>query len=141
MYASHQNQMSAKIQQRGMIPNWKGKVALVVEDDYISYKIIEKYLHPTEIGLLWVKNGEDAFRACENQLPDIALVDIRLPRINGLEFLRWAKQNHQMLPVIIQTAYGLSESRRECHNAGCDGFLAKPFDKGLLIQQMLEVFN
>lgn len=133
--------MPAKIHPLTDNLNWTGKTAIVLEDDFVSYKIIEKYLMPTRIRLLWAKNADQALQFCESARPDIALVDIRLPGMNGIAFTRLLKEREAAIPVIIQTAYGLTESRRECQVAGCDGFLAKPYGQNLLLWRMMELLN
>jgi CheY-like chemotaxis protein len=133
--------MPAKIHPLTENLNWTGKTAIVLEDDFVSFKIIEKYLLPTQIRLMWARNANEALRFCESVRPDIALVDIRLPGINGIEFTRLLKEREDSIPVIIQTAYGMTESRRECQTAGCDDFLAKPYGQNLLLWKMMGYLN
>lgn len=133
--------MAAKLMENENIPQWNGKRVMVVEDDFISYKIIEKYLRPTGAIILWAKDGIEALQTCREFNPDLALVDIRMPRLNGIDLTRRLKQLYKSLPVVIQTAYGLPEHQRECFNAGADAFIAKPFDRHYFLYKIRTFFN
>lgn len=133
--------MSTKLIENKNIPQWVGKRVMVVEDDFISYKIIEKYLRPTGVEIIWVKDGVEALQSCHKLMPDLALVDVRMPRLNGIDLTRKLKQLYRSLPIIIQTAYGLPEHQRECFNAGADAFIAKPFDKHYFFYKIRTFFN
>lgn len=133
--------MAAKLMESQNTPLWSGKRIMVVEDDFISFKIIEKFLRKTGVQIIWAKDGIEALQICKAQKLDLALVDIRLPRLNGIDLTRKLKQLCQKLPIVIQTAYGLPEHQRECFNAGADAFIAKPFEMHYFIYKLKNFFN
>jgi CheY-like chemotaxis protein len=115
--------------------DWKDKVILIVEDDYVSYRLICFYLSGTCADIMWARNGREALNMCySNPEISIALLDIQLPQINGLDVLREMKSFRTGLPVIVQTAYCMTENRRESFDAGCDEFIAKPYDRKDLLK-------
>ena len=113
--------------------NWKGKCAVVVEDDDINYKVIEIFLRKTAITLLRFNNGKDAVEYIRQEKPaDVVLMDIQLPGMDGYTATRKIKKHKPALPLIIQTAHALVEERQRCIDAGADDFITKPVEAALL---------
>jgi CheY-like chemotaxis protein len=77
--------------------------------------------------LLRAHNGIEAVTLCEDEHPDLILMDIRMPDMNGLDATRIIKEVNHDVPVIALSAYAFDENIREAKAAGCDDFLAKPF--------------
>lgn len=122
--------------------DWKDKVVLVVEDDYVSYRLICYYLSGTCADILWARNGREAVNICySNPEINIALLDIQLPTLNGLDAMKEIKTFRTKLPVIVQTAFCMAENKRESFAAGCDEFLAKPYDRNDLLEKMGTLLN
>lgn len=106
-----------------------GKVILVVEDDYISYQLIENLLEKTGAKLIHVKNGEDAVEVVKltNSI-DLILMDMQLPFLSGYEATAQIKLIKPHIPIIAQTAHAMDNDKERCLNAGCNNYLAKPID-------------
>ena len=105
---------------------WPGKTILVVEDETSNFKYLEALLK-NRIKLLWVNNGTDAVKACNNAKIDLVLMDIKLPKMDGFEATRRIKKTHPKLPIIAVTAYAMEADKNECVQAGCDNYISKPF--------------
>lgn len=104
-----------------------GKNILIVEDEEVSRFLFEKALKKTNANLIFVNNGLEAVEMVRDNLDiDLVLMDIRLPRMDGLEATGKIKELHPELPVIIQTAYALHSAQHEALDKGCDDFITKP---------------
>jgi CheY-like chemotaxis protein len=77
--------------------------------------------------LMRAKNGIEAVTLCEEEHPDMVLMDIRMPDMNGLDATRIIKEVNPDIPVVALSAYAFDENIREAKAAGCDEFMAKPF--------------
>ena len=104
---------------------------MMVDDESINLKAIEKHLRGAGFeNFLTTTDSTVAVSMIERERPDIVLLDIVMPQVNGLELLRQirADARTQYLPVIILTAHRDPLLRREAFDAGCTDFLAKPID-------------
>jgi CheY-like chemotaxis protein len=84
-------------------------------------------------------NGQELLDLVEKESPDIALVDIRMPEMDGLEATRRIRQlgaTGRAVPIIAMTANAMQEDRRRCLEAGMNDFVAKPIDSGELLRKI-----
>jgi CheY-like chemotaxis protein len=65
--------------------------------------------------------------------PDLVIMDIRLPVMNGLDATRKIRQNGNHVPIIAQTAYAMIEDKNACFEAGCDDYVPKPIQREVLL--------
>lgn len=108
-------------------PNWSKKTILVVEDEEINRFFFKTALQFTNANLLFAENGREGIEiALHNQQVDCVLMDIRLPEIDGYQATKAIKDQRGNLPIIVQTAYALSNERLKAIQSGCDEFLPKP---------------
>jgi len=108
-------------------PDWSNKTVLVVEDEEFTRFFYRKALQGTGINLLFAENGAEGMKiATENDQVDCVLMDIRMPRTDGFEATRMIKSVKKDLPIIVQTAYVLSNERLLAFQSGCDEFISKP---------------
>ncbi|MDM8160501.1 ATP-binding protein [Labilibaculum sp. K2S] len=113
---------------------WDDKLILVVEDDETNFKYIEAALRPTKVKILHTISGNKAIElSLRNPTINLVLMDLRLPDINGLEATQSIKKMRDNLPIIAQTANAFREDRNRSIEAGCDDFIAKPFDEKKLL--------
>ncbi len=113
---------------------WDDKLILVVEDDETNFKYIEAALKPTKVKILHTISGNKAIElSLRNPTINLVLMDLRLPDINGLEATQSIKKMRDNLPIIAQTANAFREDRNKSIEAGCDDFIAKPFDEKKLL--------
>lgn len=99
---------------------------LVAEDEDSNYELVRIVL-AKRYRLMRAHNGIEAVTLCEDEHPDLILMDIRMPDMNGLDATRIIKEVNHDIPVIALSAYAFDENIREARAAGCDEFLAKPF--------------
>ena len=107
--------------------NFTGKTILIAEDDELSRYFFEKALKKTRANLFFVPDGVEALRMIEeNAEIDLVIMDIRLPKMDGIETTRKIKALNPELPVIVETAYAMDHVREEALKSGCDEFITKP---------------
>ena len=112
------------------------KLILVAEDEDSNFELVRIVL-AKRYRLIRAKNGIEAVTFSEDEKPDLILMDIRMPDMNGLDATRIIKEVNHDVPIIALSAYAFDENIREAKNAGCDGFLAKPFR----VEDLIEVVN
>ncbi len=105
---------------------------LLIEDDAIEVMKLQRAISRLEMPheIIEAKNGEEALSILKdgNSLPDLILLDLNMPRINGLEFLKILKQDEFMrfLPVVILTTSSNRKDMLECYQEGVAGYILKP---------------
>lgn len=104
---------------------------LVVDDDPNSRKIIELMLLSQGYSLLFAENGLEAVRLAGEAIPDLILMDVLMPVMNGHEATRRLKADPRTapIPVVALTALAFASDRQEAFAVGCDGYLSKPFTR------------
>ena len=99
---------------------------LVAEDEDSNYELVRIVLQK-RYRLLRAKNGIEAVTLSEDEHPNLILMDIRMPDMNGLDATRIIKEVNHDMPIVALSAYAFEENIREAKEAGCNEFLAKPF--------------
>lgn len=101
---------------------------LVVEDDEIIQRILEKSLRSRGHSVIFAVNGGEGIAAARREQPDIILMDVRLPIVSGIKATRQLKAmpETQHIPIIAVTAITTAENLRQCFDAGCDAYMGKP---------------
>ncbi len=113
--------------------DFTGKTILVVEDDPYNTTYIKEILSNTGIKILQTEYGSEAVQMASLQSPDIVLMDIRLPDINGYEAARQIIHYIPDLSIIAQTAYATDDDRQKAFDAGCIDYMSKPLRRDLLL--------
>jgi len=110
--------------------------ALVVEDDPDVGPDVARALESAGFVARLVKSGEEAWYLGDVEDFDIAILDLGLPRLDGLSVLKKWRENNRNLPVLILSARGDWTEKVEGIEAGADDYLAKPFEMGELISRV-----
>ena len=113
------------------------KKILVAEDEDSNYELVKIVLQK-RYKLIRAHNGIEAVTMNEDEHPDLILMDIRMPEMNGLDATRIIKEVSGDTPVVALSAYAFEENIREARAAGCDDFLAKPFKVENLIEMVMK---
>ncbi len=115
-----------------------GRTLLVVEDNYISFKLIQAILKSSGLNLLHADNGEVAVDLCRKHPEiDMVLMDVMLPIMDGLTATRLILEDRPGLPIIAATANAFAEDRDRCLAAGCIDYITKP----IAIDRFYDVLN
>jgi len=103
---------------------------LIVEDDLISYTLIYELASPHTDEIIQLTNGQEAVNYFKRYSDDINLivVDILLPKIDGIEVIKTIRQTHPNIPIIGISASTQANKNNVCYKAGCDLFVLKPID-------------
>ncbi|MBC8098918.1 MAG: response regulator [Armatimonadetes bacterium] len=101
---------------------------LYIEDNEQNMRLVRKILQHAGYDVVEAVTGESGVVAAISHCPDLVLVDINLPDIDGLEVTRQLKHNYAMahIPIIALTANAMVGDRERMLTGGCDGYLAKP---------------
>lgn len=112
-------------------------VVLVVDDQEVNRRLLEAVLTPRGYRVLMADSGEEALRTLETERPDVVLLDILMPGMDGYEVCRRIRDDARtaVLPVVMITASGQQEKVRATE-AGADDFVAKPFDQAELLARV-----
>lgn len=108
---------------------------LVVEDDEDTAEVVCTLLQDAGYETISVETGEDALSGITHFEPDLVLLDIHLPDMNGLEVLRTVRA-HSFLPMIILSGYGNDRDRVEALEVGADDYMSKPFSPEELVARV-----
>jgi CheY-like chemotaxis protein len=111
------------------------KTVLVVEDEESNYELVRIVLQK-RYNLLRAHNGIEAVMINEEEHPDLILMDVRMPEMDGLDATRIIKEVNNKVPIIILSAFAFPENIRKAKAAGCDEFMAKPFNVEDLIEKI-----
>jgi two-component system sensor histidine kinase/response regulator len=104
---------------------------LVVDDEPTGFTVIQALLKPEGYLLHHVHSGQEALAYVHDQPPDMVLLDVMMPAMDGIECCRQLKANPawQAIPVIMVTALNSQEDLAQCFEAGADDFIAKPVNR------------
>ncbi len=111
----------------GNMPALKTQKILLVDDEQELCEALGEYLVDEGYDICCAHNGEDAIRLFHSFHPDIVLLDVRMPKLDGLSALRNIR-SESSIPVIMMTALGDRITAEECMNSGAQCYLVKPID-------------
>lgn len=113
---------------------------LVVEDHEENRRILRDLLTSGGYEIIEATSGPEGVIVAERQRPDLILMDIQLPGIDGYEATRRIKSNPALrqIPIIAVTSYALSGDDVKAREAGCDAYVAKPFSPRALLVKIRE---
>jgi two-component system cell cycle response regulator DivK len=115
-----------------------GPRILVVEDNPLNLKLVRDVLTAFGFDVVAAASGEEGVSLAATSSPDLVLMDLQLPGIDGYEALRLLRQNPALesVPVVAVTAFAMSEDRERTAREGFDGYLGKPISVGALPTQV-----
>ncbi len=113
---------------------------LIVDDEERFVRTLAQRLSLRDFDVTAVTRGEEAVQAARNEAHDLALVDLKMPGMDGEEVLRILKQEHPLMEVVILTGHGTVESAVETTRAGSYRYLQKPCETEALMQVLKEAY-
>lgn len=120
-----------------------GERILVVEDNPKNMKLFRDVLQFSGYEVIEATSGEDGVRLAAQQQPDLILMDLQLPGIDGTEALRQIRDGNggTAVPVVAVTASAMNEDRERVYAAGFDGYVQKPISVSGLQQRVQDVLD
>lgn len=118
------NSRTIRVSTHGDLQN--APLIMVAEDEDNNYELVKVVLSK-RYRLMRAHNGIEAVTISEDEHPNLILMDIRMPEMNGLDATRIIKEVSPEIPIIALSAYAFDENVKEAKEAGCDDFLSKPF--------------
>ena len=116
------------------------KTILIVEDNELNMKLFNDLLQAHGYNTLQTKDGREVMEITRRSRPDLILMDIQLPVLDGYEATRRIKADPKLkaIPVIVITSYALSGDEQKARAAGCDAYVAKPYSPRALLAKIRE---
>jgi two-component system cell cycle response regulator DivK len=118
----------------------KNRRILVVEDQEDNRRILRDLLTSRGYDLVEAEDGEKALTLAEDRRPDLILMDVQIPLIDGYEVTRRLKANPALraIPIIVVTSYALSGDESKARAAGCNAYVSKPYSARQLLAKIQE---
>ena len=115
----------------------KSKI-LVVEDNQQNFGLVEVLLEDADFEVQRAVDADELRRRLSDGLPDLILMDIQLPGVDGLSLVAEIRGRSQLesLPIVALTAHAMRGDRERFLAAGCDGYISKPIDVGKFAEQV-----
>jgi two-component system, cell cycle response regulator DivK len=114
------------------------KTVLLVEDNEDNLVVYRTILEHVGFRVIEARDGEEGVSRAKEYHPNLILMDISIPKIDGWEATQRLKsdQDTRDIPIIALTAHALEEDRQKAIQAGCDGYLAKPVEPRRVVQEV-----
>jgi two-component system cell cycle response regulator DivK len=111
---------------------------LYIEDDLHNRVLVRRVLEAAGFAIIEAENGPVGLQLAQEQTPDLILIDINLPKMDGYEVTRRLKELKSLarIPIVAMTANVMKGDREKTLDAGCDGYIQKPIDVDLLPEQI-----
>jgi DNA-binding NtrC family response regulator len=118
------------------------KIKLLIVDDEVQFlNALARRLELRDFVVTKAANGEEAIQAISREKFDLALLDLKMPGMDGMEVLRLLKKGHKYLEVIILTGHGSLDSAMECTQLGAYGYVPKPYELEQLIKILKDAYE
>ena len=120
-----------------------GQRILVIEDSAVIRRLIEVCLRAADLEIITREDGPSGLEAVTSESPDLVVLDIGLPRMDGWEVLAKVRADEAVktTPVVVLTAHAEEESRRRADEGGADAFVTKPFQHNEFRKTVLDLLE
>ena len=120
----------------------ENKIKLLMVDDEVKFlESISKRLELKNFDVTTASNGQEAIASAEKGLFDVAVVDFKMPGMDGAQVLKTLKANHKYLEIIMLTGHATIDSAVECTKLGAFKYLEKPYDFEKLVELIKEAYE
>ncbi|NQT28624.1 MAG: response regulator [Candidatus Omnitrophica bacterium] len=118
------------------------KRILVIEDNKTNMYLIGFILKKNGYEVIEAKSGEEGIRLAIKEIPDLIIMDIQLPGIDGLETTKMIRESKAdgKIPIIALTSYAMTGDRERALEAGCNGYIEKPINPDIIIGEVEKYF-
>lgn len=118
-------------------------IILIVDDNPTNLKLAAEVLECEGHSVLRAQDAKEAREILERTVPQLILMDIQMPGMDGLTLTRLLKANpiYRHLPIVALTSFAMKGDEQKAREAGCDGYITKPIDTRKLPQQVAEILQ
>ena len=116
------------------------KTILVIEDNELNMKLVRSLLKMNKYTILEAADAETGIKLLNDNKPDLILMDIQLPGMDGLTATRILKSVGDIM-IIALTSHAMEGDNKKVKEAGCDGYITKPIDTRSFLQTVLDYLN
>lgn len=111
---------------------------LIAEDDIDTAKLVQAFVESKGFSTIMAPNGVEALKKTEESNPDLIILDLKMPKMDGFEVIKHLKKDKgtDKIPIIVLTSYGVSSFKERCYMLGVNKFLSKPFNEETLIEEI-----
>jgi len=135
----HQKQYIKPI--KNSYEDWDKYTVYIAEDEDSNFFLLEAYLKETELDLHWFKNGVELIKALKKNQPDLILLDLKMPEMDGYTAAAKIRKKYPELYIIAQTAYAMADEKNKAMKSGCNDFITKPIKKEVLYYKIAKYLN
>jgi two-component system cell cycle response regulator DivK len=123
------------------LPGAETKTVLAVDDNDVNLRLFAKILSRAGYRVLEARTGEECLVLARQEHPQLVLMDVKLPGMNGVEVTRKMKAEPGLagIPVVVVTAYAMEEDKTRALEAGCAEFMTKPFHVQDLVETVRRI--
>ena len=114
---------------------------LVVDDEEGALNLLSRFLKLNHFPVKTAKNGKEALESIKTAQPKLVILDVKMPEMNGIETLKWIRENRPDIKVIMLSAAGQQEIVEESFSLGAQGFITKPMDLKLLLSKINSILG
>jgi len=90
---------------------------------------LKSYIDEKEFTILEAGDGDEALKIIEQEIPDLILLDIKMPKKNGIEVLEILRKSHPEIKIVMETSVYEDETKKQCLDLGAIDYLKKPINK------------
>ncbi len=111
---------------------------LYIEDNQQNYYLVNVLMQTRGYALHWAQDGREGIEQAGRLIPDMILLDIQLPVINGYQVARELRSNPHLsgVPIVALTSYAMAGDREKAIESGCTGYIEKPIDPDTFLAQI-----
>lgn len=121
--------------------HWDNKLLLIAEDVMVNYLFYVALLKKTKVNIIHAKNGLEVMELLENHSPDLILMDMVMPKMDGLEATLQVRKYYPQIPIIAQSSIASYDDKEAIYRAGCNDIISKPIKPHLLMNKINRFFE
>jgi signal transduction histidine kinase/DNA-binding response OmpR family regulator len=118
------------------MPDFSNRLIYIADDDVPSFLYLREILASTQAELVHAQTGRQLLDLMQKRSPDIVLLDIQMPEMDGFQVLSKLKELSLNIPIIVQTAYAMHDEKQRVLNVGASDYIAKPISQMELLSKM-----
>ncbi len=118
-------------------------VVMVVDDSITMRKVTSRVLESHSLEVITAQDGIDAIEQLHDRVPDLMLLDIEMPRMDGYQLLEHIRADARLrhVPIVMITSRAGQKHRKKARTAGANGYLTKPYQEAELVEQVSEMLK